>query len=39
MGARNLESDIQHAEISSELDIYTSQIMQIDEYGMLHDTL
>ena len=39
MGARNLESDIQQAEISPEFDIYTSQITQIDEHGLLYDTL
>ena len=39
MGARNLEEDIQHAEISPELNIYTLQITQTDEHGMLYDTL
>ena len=36
--ARDLEVVIEHAEISSESNIYTSQIAEIDEYGMLHDT-
>lgn len=36
--ARNLEADIQHASISPEPNIYTSQITEIDEHGMLHGT-
>ena len=38
MEARDLEANIQRTEISSEPNIYTSQITQIDEHGMLHDT-
>ena len=37
IGARDLEVDIEHAEISPGPNIYISQIAEIDEYDMLHD--